>query len=226
MAKLKDKLYNRIIEGKLFGLTEEDAKEVSKVLVNKPNIYYLEEDVVDSRDIPQNILSKIKMGDTVAFSSGEVYVCLYLYPEDSLYLVTADYVGISTAIFRYDSQTKWTFSSEIRTEFDRLPLDFDVNTHSFSELDSTIKRIVDDAIADSWENGVACTQNQWNAIKKLLDKSLYLYYNDLSLIKTITDGFSVYKFGLYDSDTSGVARVVDFQYDYDNGLLFAQVREI
>lgn len=82
-------------------------------------------------------------------------------------------------------------------------LDFASLTHSFNELDPTIKQIVEDAIADADTNGVACTQAQWNEIKSLLDKSLYLQYGSYSLIKSYFNGIDKYVFGEYGGDDSG-----------------------
>lgn len=65
-------------------------------------------------------------------------------------------------------------------------------THSFNELNPTLKAIVNDAIS----NGSAtCSLQQWTAIKNLLDISLYFNYSGYSLLKTATDGLHDYVFG-------------------------------
>ena len=97
-------------------------------------------------------------------------------------------------------------------------------THSFAELDSTLRGIIDAAILDGGQSGVACTLHQWQAIKNLLDKSLYLYYSDTSLIKTLSNGINNYVFG------SGmgqmVGRMMEINYDTSYSKLYILISEI
>jgi hypothetical protein len=95
-------------------------------------------------------------------------------------------------------------------------------THSFDELSPALKQIVEDAIADAWDNGIACTQQQWSNIKALFDKSLYLNYYGVSMIKTI-DGMSDYVFG-NGSSVSGY--YLTFLYDSNTNLLYAKYEEV
>lgn len=67
-------------------------------------------------------------------------------------------------------------------------------THSFAELDETLKAIVKNAL-DNQGTPVSCSQAQWIEIKSLLDKSLYLKYNTYSLCKVLSDGMEFYIFG-------------------------------
>lgn len=94
-------------------------------------------------------------------------------------------------------------------------------THSLNELDATLKQIVDDAIADAGQNGVACTQEQWNGIKQLLNKSLYLSYEGISMIKCVDDGFT-YIFG-YTAENYGYR--LEVYYEETENLLKAVYRE-
>lgn len=103
-------------------------------------------------------------------------------------------------------------------------LNFAELTHSFTELDPTLKQIVDDAIAAGGD-GVACTQEQWNAIKSLLDKSLYLNYNDYSMIKSIVI-LDQYTFGVDCNDTLELASCLRIYYDANNNLLYAIYKEL
>ena len=83
-------------------------------------------------------------------------------------------------------------------------VDFSKMTHSFSELDPTLEGIVEDAIRDDFGEGVACTQEQWIAIKHLLDSSLYIKYNNFSMIKTVykTDSYVFGSVGNIQTDSS------------------------
>ena len=65
-------------------------------------------------------------------------------------------------------------------------------THSLSELDPTLKAIIDTAI--DTHQPVDCTEEEWNTIKRLLDNSLYLNYNGYTLIKVCNDVY-FYAFG-------------------------------
>ena len=222
MAKLKDKLYNRVIEGELSGLTEEDGKEISKVLVNKANRYISPFGV---ENISQDILSKIKGGDIVV-TPEETYICLYYLAEDSIILTTCDATWIDSANYNYyETEPHWRLSDHISLAFDDLPLSFTKNTHSFAELDATLRGIINDAITDAWGSGVDCSQAQWNAIKALLDQSLYLNINGYSLIKNVTNGIGIYKFGSYSSEDN-VGSKLDVFYDSTNHLLFVDFVEL
>ena len=101
-------------------------------------------------------------------------------------------------------------------------------THSFAELDETLQTLVQSAIDDGAENGVACSEAQWNLIKALLDKSLFVNYQGYSLIKTATDGIASYLFGsnlVSNAAYSGVFHL-EFNYDAENTTLYGLKDEI
>lgn len=102
-------------------------------------------------------------------------------------------------------------------------LNFSELTHSLDDLDATLKQIVQDALADGWVNGVACTQAQWNVIKALLDKSLYFNYAGSSMIKSFTDGIIEYGFG---GTGSSAGYMLVFYYGIDDNLLYAKYDEV
>ncbi len=105
----------------------------------------------------------------------------YDFEPDGLYIEyyeNGDFVN--NTYYGYDG------ASEVR------PSALDGLTHSFDELDSTLKAIVDDAIDGG---STSCTEQQWNTIKQLLDKTLYLSYEGLSLIKGASNGIDTYMFG-------------------------------
>lgn len=98
-------------------------------------------------------------------------------------------------------------------------VDFPVSfTHSFAELDETLQGIVEDAIQDDSENGVACSEAQWNVIKALLDKSLYLCYDNCSMIKC-TSTIDQYCFGNSKGALAGMS--LEIYYDMSEHLLYA-----
>lgn len=90
-------------------------------------------------------------------------------------------------------------------------------THSFAELDETLQTLVESAI-ESGDKGVACTEPQWNKIKELLDKSLYLANNGDVLIKTYTIGIYDYAFGGVCTDAGAVNDGITLIISYDNEL--------
>lgn len=95
-------------------------------------------------------------------------------------------------------------------------------THSFNELDQALQDLVNDAIAEAG-NGVVCTQVQWNAIKELLDKSLYLNYNGNSMIKCTSDGLYTYVFG---DIAVNYGYRIEIYYDITNTRLFMEYQEL
>ena len=96
-------------------------------------------------------------------------------------------------------------------------------THSFNELDATLKAIVESAIEDGGTSGVACTQAQWNAIKSLLDKSLYLNHEGWSMIKTLTNGIDEYMFGV---QGTSLGATIQIMYDSNDAELYVGFAEL
>jgi len=98
-------------------------------------------------------------------------------------------------------------------------------THSFDELDPEIKAICESAI-NSEGAGVLCTEETWNDIKSLLDKSLYFEYEHNVLIK-IYEYHSVdttqYKFGIL-GDAFGLS--LEFNYNSDESWLKINLSEV
>lgn len=94
-------------------------------------------------------------------------------------------------------------------------------THSFNELDPALKAIVDAAISTREE--VACTQSQWDAIKVLLDKSLYINFNGYSLIKSYFNGINEYHFGTL---AANHGEAVYLYFDTNRGMLTAEMDEV
>ena len=96
-------------------------------------------------------------------------------------------------------------------------------THSFNELDDTLKALVESAIETG--QGVACTEPQWNSIKLLLNKSLYFNYGGISMIKTYSDGMYNYVFGGNDLANSN-GYTLSVQYDVTDNLINVVFAEI
>lgn len=94
-------------------------------------------------------------------------------------------------------------------------------THSFEELDETLQGIIRNSFA---EDGTSCTEAQWSVIKALLDKTLYLNYNFLYLMKTFTDGVASYQFG--NSSGALVGCSVQIYYDGDADILVSLYHEV
>ena len=123
----------------------------------------------------------------------------------------------------YTYTDAWEYAETNERQFTRLPIDTDINTHSFNELDQVLQELIQDAIQDNGSSGVACTQAQWNTIKALLDKSLYISYNGFSMIKASTNGIETYCFGLTDGNYGAS---LSFNFIISSGLLFAVYFEI
>lgn len=100
-------------------------------------------------------------------------------------------------------------------------LNFSQLTHSFNELDPTLKALCESAV----NNGeVACTQEQWNVIKALLDKSLYFNYNGVNMIKSLFDGIEKYSFGSMGGGDTGFK--ISFHFISSLSLLSITYEEI
>ena len=98
-------------------------------------------------------------------------------------------------------------------------------THSLDELDPTIKQIIYDAITDDWADGVACSEAQWEVIKSLLDKSLYLNYNGYSMIKVCSTGNEAFAFGSSHSNLV-YSSSIELYYDTTTNLLYVKYIEL
>ena len=72
MAKIQDKLYNRVIEGKLLELSEEDLKALKDNGINQTPSYELG----DVEDI-ENVIDSLRVGDTLSIT-GTLYVVTYI----------------------------------------------------------------------------------------------------------------------------------------------------
>jgi len=92
-------------------------------------------------------------------------------------------------------------------------------THSFNELDPTLKQIVDDSLDTG--TSVACTQTQWDNIKQLLDKSLYLNYDGYLMIKNVSE-INHYIFGCYGGN---YGFTIEMFYDLTNNTLEVKYHE-
>lgn len=147
------------------------------------------------------------------------------YDNDAIFLAMVEnqaftshtMIDPSAITFSYDGE----YCNVTKKGVDKL--DFTQLTHSFNELDPTLKQIVDDAITDGATDGVACSEAQWSAIKSLLDKSLYLSYDGYSLIKTWFDGINYYTFG-YLGDVQGSS--LEISYNDTDALLYIKPLDI
>lgn len=212
MAKLYDKLMNRVIKGKL---TIESGDDVGELVPEniKPALYISsdgEEDFKMVDDFPSDFTGyyldlRVGDSDTIRFGS-------YENGEE------VEHIGLAPFGFdvtQGDGGAYYGSNGASKLNYSQL-------THSLAELDSTLTQIVQDAIDDAWADGVSCTQEQWNTIKALLDKSLYFNYNGVTLIKSFTDDNHEYGFGVTHSQ-AGYS--LDFYYSDDN-LLYAKYDEI
>lgn len=101
-------------------------------------------------------------------------------------------------------------------------LNFASLTHSFSELDPTLVQIIENAIDTGTE--VACNLQQWKTIRELLDKSLYIKYNGISMIKSFFNGIDCYSFG--EDSGEQIAYKMIIEYDSQNHLLSVYIEEL
>ena len=88
--------------------------------------------------------------------------------------------------------------------------------HSFDDLDPTLKALCETAIGS--RKPQPCTQEQWNTIKALLDKSLYFYYDGYTMIKTGGGYPEIYSFSCI-SVNSGFA--LEFSYDLNELTIYS-----
>lgn len=141
----------------------------------------------------------------------------YECEEGALSNYSVNITASGFAVIDDDGQTIWY------DKYGAEKLNFENLTHSFDDLDATLKALCESAIA-SGDNGVSCTHEQWDKIKSLLDNSLYFYDNGYSMIKSYTDGISIYFFG---SEISGeFAEGIRFLYDSNNLILYIKFYEI
>lgn len=209
MAKLFDKLMNRVIKGKL---TIDSGDDVSALLPENLKyghyIYDGDETFKWVEEIPSDY-------NGIAFD----------FLDDGLYVL-----GYSNGSSVYDTYIS-TSGISVNHDGESASFDFDgadkINfaslTHSLAELDSTLRQLVEDAVADNFGDGVSCTQAQWNVIKALLDKSLYFNYGGVSLIKSFTDGINDYCFGMTNSDTG---YILELLFESENSILKAKYGEV
>ena len=229
MAKLRDKLYNRIIEGTLTW-SEDELKELQDKIggLDIKNLKLYTEDNIDTLPISE-------LGKPILYTTGEIDFVLYpivKYSDtDFMYagLKNDGEPSVDSTLFIINIYTTESgIETSESTPFKIGEISFVQNTHSLNELDEMLKDIVEDAIADNGQNGVACTQAQWNAIKVLLDKSLYLNYEGTSLMKTAM-GLNTYHFGFGshapDSCFAGIESVA-IVYSEEDSLLFATASEV
>lgn len=95
-------------------------------------------------------------------------------------------------------------------------IDFSLLTHSFNELDPTLKALCESSITD--KEAKPCTQAQWDTIKSLVDKSLYFNYSGINMIKSSFDGISSYRFG-NDYPQTQDGQVLTFYYNESDETL-------
>ena len=162
--------------------------------------------------------SSLKQGDYIINASTGKYEWVEDVPED--------YTG---ANFFIDDLRIGIFNYVDGEEVDNITLDiingvnklnFAQLTHSFNELDPTLKALCESAV----NNEVACTQEQWNVIKALLDKSLYFNYNGVNMIKSLFDGIENYSFGSMGGGDTGFK--ISFHFISDLSLLSIFYEEI
>ena len=146
------------------------------------------------------------------FLDDAFYIARYVDGEEVAYvMIGGDHINI----WNEDNQG-WniTVNGVEKLNFARL-------THSFNELDPTLKAIIDNTI--STQEPVPCTQAQWNVIKALLDKALYINYNGFSMIKATSDNIQNYYFG---SLGALVGASLDITYDDVNNTLNVEYNDI
>lgn len=229
MATLFDKLFNRVIKGKL---TIEDTDELSSVLkkaveqADSSEIYELHTRPTDSQLIEALKHKFLKFNDIVYVLSQTFLDNDYLYTTYVSVFGADDGLENSTISFINISRTDNVYDFDIH-HYDFSPV-FDAPllhrmTHSINELNETLKGIIEDAIADNYQDGVACTSAQWEIIKSLLDKSLYFDLNGYALIKTFTNGNTDYGFGCSDSEYGFFLNIT---FNPDENHLYAKYIEV
>lgn len=192
--------------------------KVKDLLLNRRNKYEIEsfattDDFIDGEEL---VLWAMSMARTLSIYDGKLISSKPLHIEGIV--VTDDAYG--------DGNIKINNLSKI-TDLEGdplLPSLMTELTHSFSELDETLQEIIEEAFMDNGILGVACSQAQWNAIKSLLDKSLYLNYAGWSVIKSATNGIDNYSFGDTSGATSGYK--ITLWYNDNLQLVFAALEEM
>lgn len=146
------------------------------------------------------------VGTFIMFSndSSEIFEVGFVDENSNYKYLTLTLSGIEIYNDITEEQVIYSINGASKLNFSQL-------THSFNELDPTLKALCKSAIL-AGSTGVACTQAQWNVIKSLLDKSLYFNYEGTSMIKTYSTGIGTYAFG-------GVS-LVEGQVDHGFSLYF------
>ena len=166
-------------------------------------------------------------------SGSSLKVGNYIYNEDNKLVYTEDFPEDYTGILYYFGDDYFSITyyengvpigDEVSLTLDGVnKIQFSALTHSFNELDETLQGIIDSAISTG--EAQHCTQAQWNAIKELLDKSLYINYEGYSMIKSVSDGIGNYVFGGPANTAFAGYHSLEIRVD-ENYNLYAFVSEI
>lgn len=181
---------------------------------------YTVDDDIDM--LSSEFLDTLKLGDIIFSTTEDAIFIVNTRNDESIKLICPIYNMYYE--YSYDeNDSNWYFVNDYKILASGL--DFGQLTHSFNELDSTLKQIVEDAIEDNMQDGVSCTIAQWNVIKKLLNESLYIFYNGYSLIKILITDIEGYTFGMGSQFMDNGASL-HLAYDSNNQKLFGKFMEI
>lgn len=182
LAKVLDKLFNRRNTFEIESLEGDIPASIKEQIITL---------------ITPLIGTSLKAGSYIFNSESGMLEYVEVLPEDYTGILYC--FGDDMLDFEFFNDGIYTSSSSIGFGGISTPMLYaeEINfvqlTHSFNELDPTLKALCESAI--NAQTPVSCTQQQWNTIKKLLDKSLYFNYNGISMIKSIVDGIDMYSFG-------------------------------
>lgn len=217
MAKLNDKLYNRTIVGKLVLEDGDELNPVKKLLgsvIKMGGSYIVNEESYNYEYVTE--VPSDYTGLALNFDTDGIYI--YYYNNGNI-VQECWCKNSGITIEDYDTGEDVDYSVDGASKLNFVSL-----THSFDEIAPTIKQIVEDAIDDGGNNGVACTQAQWNVIKALLDKSLYLNYAGYNMIKVVDNG-NGYIFGSNDSYSILISSKLEINFNGE-GTLYCKYSEL
>lgn len=173
---------------------EEIAKTMAKQHGFQIGKYYLY-DGVNTKVV--DLVPEDYTGIAFEFSDEGLYIIYFEEGQENSYA----YIATNSIAFGTSAgEVSYGMDGASRLNFANL-------THSFNELDETLQQIIEDAISTGT---ASCTQAQWNVIKALLDKSLYLNYDGTSMIKSNTNGIDNYLFGVAIPEQTGSAFEIGF----------------
>lgn len=169
-------------------------------------------------NLSSELLEQLQKGDIIFSSADEESAFVdYIYVGTSTDIIIKEFNSLFIILFTYTKE-----SDEWSCIVDEAPLTMSGLTHSFNELDPTLKSICETAISTG--DAQSCSHEQWSVIKALLDKSLYFNFSGQSMIKTYFNGINSYTFGIIDEDNLGA--ILEFAYNSSANTISVSYTEV